>query len=203
MSTFHQIYNVKIFSSILYVTSPFSLAAFKILSSSLIAMCLCLYPFEFIFLRVHWTFCSVGSCISLNLGRYWSLFLQIFLLPFLSSPFRSTILLCWYSSWCDTGSKGSVQFSSSFFLSTPQAGEFQLLHLWVHWFFLSGCWNLLLNYSGEFSISIIVFFNPEFLFGSILQFLLFLFDIPYFLCIFSWLISVLCPWLPSVLWTYL
>lgn len=82
----------------LYVTSHFSLAAFKILclwlTLSLNIMCLCVTLLEFIFLGndVSKPLGCLYSCLSSNLECFQSLFLQIFS-PLLSSSGPPTMYM--------------------------------------------------------------------------------------------------------------
>ena len=97
------------------MTSHFSLAAFKILSlssNSLIIVCLCVYLFEFS-LEFSELLGCMGSCISSYLGNFWYLFLHIFFLLFISSPFRNLII---FMSVCLMVYHRSLRLCSFFFI---------------------------------------------------------------------------------------
>lgn len=120
------------------VMISFSLAAFNIcslfwllkvwLSCVLVWVSLNSLYLEFLGLDV--------SCISWNLGRFQSLFFQIFSLSLCLSFFllRNPQCICWPTCWYPKCSLDSGHFSSIFFLPAPALIISIVLHS-IHWFF--------------------------------------------------------------------
>lgn len=116
----------------------------------------------------------------------------------LSSPSGIPVCVYWYACWYPLGPLGSIHYSSFFFISTPQTGQFQLTYLQVYWLFLPPnkifCWTPLVSF-----FQILYFSIPEFTFSSFCSFYFFIY------CTYSFLLITFSSlwWFSLALWIYL
>lgn len=167
--------------------SLFSLAAFKIHSSSfafdILAtfLCVSLDSLSLSYLESMEVLWCVDSCF-IHLGKFSAINSSNILFPPLPI-LRIPLGMCWYASWSTTGLCGFVifffilsYFCSSAWIIFLREGSQHIFRFADSFLLLAQLFSqVLLTY---FSFQLLYFSTPEFLFGSLLQFLsLFLFPI--------------------------